>query len=934
MRAERIRSLRYCTGDYATSAASLPCPEIEASPKNMHFKLFASASNPLHFACMARSGRRFLFLLLLALVFRAGTVLAGTAEEDRAFAVAVDKFNSFPVLTERDFANFLQKYPNSVHVPEAILYQAQAMLFSGETVGAIDLLSTNQFRATTLAPQYLYWLGRAHLQNKDYPKAITAFAQLVQKYPDSRQAVDANVREAEAFSKQGEPQRVIQLLEQTNGLFQQAVHIGATSDTIASGYLLLGDARLSLNDFAGVDSALRALDKQKLDPDLKWQRDYLACRRQRADDRLEEALRNSAVLLVTANPTNRAAGVDFQAGVFEQLGNLDAAVNAYTNNLVPDAPPDQQRQAILKIAELDLKQNKLPDVVRRLSNFLEQFPAPKVSDLAVLTLGEVRLKQALSGSDTNLTGGDTNLFEKAVEQFDYLSKTFTNSPLIGKALLDRGWCLSSQGDVTNSQADFREATARLPFSEDQAEARFKWADSQFAMRDYAGAITNYNFIAGRYTSLPGVNQHGLIERALYQSMRAALAETNLAAAESAVENILRWFPDGFAGPHALLLTGQGLAEQNEPAAARKLFAEFEQRYPTNSLKSQIRLAIARSYEKEKNWQQAIDYYTAWTNTFPNNVLIPQAKFSLAWDTYEVGQDTNALMLFTNFIAEFPTNELSARAQYWLGDFYFRQPDYVAAEYNYQQVFKNTNWGAADLSTLRAEACMAAGRSAMERESYQQAISYFTNLMSLSDCPLDLQIQATVAYADATISGDSTNKVADLKEAIRSLATITNTEPNTWQAAQALGKIGDCYFDWGTRDPGLYTNAFIVYSNLAEAPYARNDARQEARFQLGDVVEKQAAQKTGEAQTSLLKNALSLYVDAFYQGLHDSAGFSPFWTKKSGRKAAELAESLQEWQSAFCLYDKLKTLLPVLAPDCDKKMDKAREHGAKPDQCTF
>jgi len=35
----------------------------------------------------------------------------------------------------------------------------------------------------------------------------------------------------------------------------------------------------------------------------------------------------------------------------------------------------------------------------------------ETTDLALLTLGEVRLKQALSGSDTKLEGGETNLFQ-------------------------------------------------------------------------------------------------------------------------------------------------------------------------------------------------------------------------------------------------------------------------------------------------------------------------------------------------------------------------------------------------------------------------------------------------------------------------------------------------------------------------------------------
>ena len=227
--------------------------------------------------------------------------------------------------------------------------------------------------------------------------------------------------------------------------------------------------------------------------------------------------------------------------------------------------------------------------------------------------------------------------------------------------------------------------------------------------------------------------------------------------------------------------------------------------------------------------------------------------------------------------------------------------------------------------------MAAGRSAMFRENYKQAIPYFTNLMT-PDCPRDLQVEATMAFADSTISGDSTNKPADLFEAIQYLATITNAQPNTWQAAQALGRIGDCYFEWAAKDPGQYTNAAFAYSNIFEAPYARNEAKDEARFKLGAVFEKQSALKNGDEQTTSLKAALAQYVDAFYQGLHDPEGASPFWTQESGKKAAELAESLQEWQSAFCVYNKLKTLLPVLAPLCDKKMDKAREHGAKADQC--
>ncbi|HEX4264765.1 MAG TPA: tetratricopeptide repeat protein [Verrucomicrobiae bacterium] len=859
-------------------------------------------------------------LVLMALIPGAAPVFAAPSPEDRAYAVAMDEFHTAPEMSEKKFADFVQKYPNSVRVSEAILYQAQARLFSNDADGAITLLTTNQVHADKLAPQYSYWLARARFQNKDYAGAADTFDDMLRKYPDSPQSLDATIREAGAYVRLEKWPRVVQLLGQTNGLFQKSVRAGAVSETVASGFLLLGEAQLRQGDFARVEETVKSLDKQTLNTQSRWQRDFLALRRQRAEGHLEDALSGASGLVLTEDKTNRAAGFTFQAGVLEQLGNIDAAVNAYTNNLTPEVPPDQQRLAILKITELDLRQNKLPDAAQRLQNFLEQFPAPEPTDLAVLTLGEVRLKQALSVSNTNLSAGATNLFRDALSEFDKILTAFTNSPLVGKAYLDKGWCLWSQGKIGDSQEAFSNAVERLPFSEEQAEARFKWADTQFQQQRFADAVTNYNFIAAKYEPLEEAKAHHLIERALYQSGRGALEETNLVAAMSALKNILEWYPDGFAGPSSLLLTGQGLAGQNDPTGARKLFSEFEERYPTNSLLPEVRLAIARSYEKEGNWDAAITNYSAWTEAFPRHYLMPQAKFSVAWDQYMAGRETNALTLFTNFIVHFPTNELAARAQWWVGDFYFRQGDYVAAENNYQLVFQNTNWPPSEL-TYRAR--LMAGSSAMARFAYKQAISYFTTLLT-PDVPRefqDLQVQATMAYADATISQDSTNKTQDLNEAIQSLKTIPQTQPDTWQAAQAWVKIGDCYFDLGARDPDQYTNAAAAYCRVFESPHALSSAKNEARFKLGATIEKQAALKTGADQTALLKQALNQYVDSFYEGLHDSEAPSPFWTKKSGLQAAQLAESLQEWQSAYDIYKQLKDLLPVLAPVCEKKIAK-------------
>src|SRR6185437_11916626 len=113
-------------------------------------------------------------------------------------------FNISKELAVQDFADFIHKYPNSVRVPEAILYQAQGMLSGGNASGAIDLLATN--RAEKLAPNYLYWLGQAYFQKGDYRSATNTFGRMIAQFPRAPDALDATIRQANAFTRLEPPQ--------------------------------------------------------------------------------------------------------------------------------------------------------------------------------------------------------------------------------------------------------------------------------------------------------------------------------------------------------------------------------------------------------------------------------------------------------------------------------------------------------------------------------------------------------------------------------------------------------------------------------------------------------------------------------------------------------------------------------------------------------
>jgi len=731
----------------------------------------------------------------------------------------------------------------------------------------------------------------------------------------------------------------VDLLGSTNGLFQHAAQSGVTNEIIASGWLLLGDAHLRLNYFEGAETALRALNGATLAPELDWRRQYLQCRLLRAQGRLDEALQDSTNLLASANVTNRAAGVVFKAGVLEELKRIDDAIAAYGQNLAPNIPAEQQAHALLRIADLSLNENKAAEAVQTLEKFWNEFPRSGAADVAFLTLGELQLKQYLAELETNGVGNAasmTNLLPSAIARFDLLLNTFTNpasARLAGKALLEKGWCLWLDNRFEPAEDAFRLASERLPFSEDQAVARFKWADTQFVLKDFPGAISNYNFLVDQFASFPEVKTN-LLERALYQTVRAALEGNDLPAATNALQKILDWYPNGFAGHRSLLLTGEGLSAWKDTARARELFDDFEKRFPDSPLLPQVRLAVARSYEQDGDWEAAITNYAAWMAAFTNHADRAQAEYGRAWDTFMAGRQTNALTLFTNFVAEFPRNELAARAQFWIGGFYFERGEFLSAENNFQLVYQQ--WPNSELAD---EAYMMAGRAAIGRLSYKDAIFYFTNLTLNPECPPELKLQATFAYADSLVRRDYTNKTADLNEAIGVFKTILQSGTNH-DTAPALGRIGECYLQMAAADPAKYDDAIGYYQQVLASPPADLAARSLAKFDLGVVAEKQAEQKTGADQTALLRQALDDYLDVFYdQDLRESKkNTALYWTERAGWEAGRMierlaqadfeagraAEALREWNQAAEVYEKLGQWFPPLRMTADAKIGKLRE----------
>jgi len=884
------------------------------------------------------SGMAFLrwwWLVMFALILGGGPAWAAT-REDRAYAAACAAFqDKFYERAESGFTDFLQNYRKSPNAPAAMLMLAQAQFYQAKYADAIARLTdTNNVakaQAAGVADRYLYWTAEARYASGDTNGAAETFISVPQRFPKSPLAVKAVVEGAAALGELGQWARVDALLEDTNGVFQQAAGLNPANPAVADGRLLAGEAKLVQRDFGAAIGGLNRMDRAKLTPEQDWKRAFLLCRANLERNDLDAALTAATNLLEIARrgggsgrAANLAQSVVSHASLLEKKAEglpaemrrplLAEAEAAWRENLADGTPVEQQELAILKIVELAGAQNNLPEAEANLTDFLVQFPDAPAAELARLTLGELHVKDFLAqpAATNYLLLAQTNLLTVS-----------TDGPLAGKIYLDRGWCdwlwagrATDAGDTngaaqwtSNSLADFAAAAERLerlPRSEDLAVARFKLGDAQFALGQFAEATNSYGAVLTDFAELPQVAD-SLSDRALYQILRAQLELHDTNGMDETMDRLMGKFFTPVPATNSLLLAGRGFSDFGSPAKARELFLRFERERTNSPLLPQVAFAVARTYEREQNWAAAVTNYGAWLRGYTTNGLRAEVEYARDLAMYQTGDEDGAFQRFTNFVAEYPTNTLTPRALWAVADHYFRLgTNFAAAERNYQLIFQDF-----PKDELAYPAQLMAARAVMARFTYPEAIRvYLTPLLKDTNCPEYLTDQARFAYCESLLSMHATDTNNEsLQTATNVLAQMTPKAGTNIVGALAWCETGDCDLQLGDFDAA--TNA---YAQVLSAPPAGRELRSRAQVGLGLVLEKKAEGLPAETQRPLLAQALEQYTEVVYT-TNDVA--DPFWMKKAAVQALPLMPLVKQGDADRFVHS-LEYWLPQLRDTLEKK----------------
>lgn len=866
------------------------------------------------------------FVLMLLCAF---PVFAAEPGEAEAFAAAAKASqDGFFDRAESAWSEFLKKYPNSERANEAALAQAQVRHQLKQFPAALEILKARGPNSGAIADQYKFWEGQTLLDAGDFPAAEATFADFLKSFTNSPLRLNASVAQGLGRFRRNDLAGVADLLAPANSPFQETARASTNIALAARGYLTLAEAQLRRGDHAAARAGLQPLSGKQLPAELDWERWQLLARIELlagAPDQAAVALTNALNQARAANrPVLQAQVLNLEAETFLKL-NLPARAAASYEAIVatPGLPPDDKRAALLKQVEL-AAQSSLTNAAGRIAVYLAQNTNDVAVDLLTIKAGEFLL-EAYRQQTNKAAGPATNLVAEARGYFDSAIQRYTNSPLLGRAWLNRGWTLWEEHLATGNgqrladcQTAFASAVEKLPAGEERAQARLKLGDAQFQQGLHGAAATNFLAVLQSFETEKNFSTN-VAAQAAEQLIRSELARTNLAGAEIALQKTIGLFP---GAPHAeasWLAVSQASADSGDLEKARGLARQFPEKFPNSTKRADAELVYARTFALERKWPEAIDLYSKWTSANTNHHSLPQAEFDRAWHYFRAGQNTNAFQLFTNFVVRFPANELAALAQNWLGDFYFNQEQWPLAEQNYQRVFQSTNWNLPDLA---CQARLMAARTAYFRQGYADAKSYLTNLI-VSPCSPEIVAEAWFILGDVLIqqrAASSTNALSNFSEALEAFLRVTRMGPTNRFEPLAWGKIGDCHFQLATAYPESYLEATNAYrraldSKRTDVPIA---ARNQAEVGIGLTLEKMAESRPKE-RDALIKAALQHHLNVVYgEGLSGPRP-DPFWQRRAALTAGRISEAINP-EAARQLYQRLMTEIPAMKATWKAKLD--------------
>lgn len=643
------------------------------------------------------------------------------------------------------YADFAKKYPGEELASQAGYMSALTALDLGDNAAAkqnSDLFRQN-FPQDKLLPDVLFIGAEARLLLKEYEAAVKMYEEFLKLSPDHPSATLAKVRAGLGLQLAGRNDDALKLLS--------PILVNLSEPALKSEALsILGRCELAMDRLAA--AAERFEESLKAKPDHE-QSDQTLLILADVYRRLDRPADSAARLkqLQTQFPQSRVLEeATFRLGeVAYASGNFDDAVAQYTAVIRtwPQgmfAAPAQyglswchfkkgdfaatiDAVGLLEKKYSGTEQARKGLYVRAMAEFqLQQYEAAEKDALEYLKSSPAA-KEALDAQYLQgLSLAGQQKFAEAARVYAEILKTDAKYADADKVLYELGWAYFELGQQPESIAAFQRLGQEHPESALAVESLFRVGESFYDIEKYAEAAKAYQ------TSLARAGNSELGEKAAHKLAWSYFKQDLLKEAAEGFTMQLQQFPQGtLAGDAQFLLAECDYRRKQWQPALDHYTAVIAANQSTYAA-----LAIFRSGECAaalEKWSDSLKFHQRVLKEYPDFELKAEARYGTGWALQQQDKIDEAIQAYEKVTEETDT-ETAAKARFMIGECCFAKKNHKEATRHFLKAafaYRHPEWSA--MALFEAARCFEVLKDIDQAKNcYQQLIEGYPQHSKVED----------------------------------------------------------------------------------------------------------------------------------------------------------------------------------------------------------
>jgi len=480
-----------------------------------------------------------------------------------------------------------------------------------------------------------FWLGQILITHKSYEEARAVLNPLIeQPAPDYDRQARAHYALAQIDEAQGKHADAVAAM-------RKGLELARTRAVRNEGQVVLGRLLVKTGQIEEGAAMLRAYIAAVPDDPLAERIQLELAEYFLNTDRYDQAVKEYQLYLETyARDDGRAQALYGKGWALLNLGREAEASAAFEKaySLFP-ARSEQREKALLKVGDAYFANAQYKTAFATYTRFLTQFPESALRAQAEFQLAESRardkqIKEAKAAFLALAAQHETDSLaehalvrvaelgeqqgdlQQALSAYERVMSDYPQGAFFPYCLCSRGILRYRLGDIAGALQDFEEVSARFPETEYAEQAEWRRGACYRALHNDAKALETWRAFVTKRPDSAWV-AHVLFSMGEYEYNRQAFKE-----AESHFSELTRKHPDSPLADDALFWAGRAAFDQAEyRRAAEGWFAALAKKHPTSPMLTEARLLQGDALRELAEYSGAILVFNEFIKQFPNSYLI-------------------------------------------------------------------------------------------------------------------------------------------------------------------------------------------------------------------------------------------------------------------------------------------------------------------------